>query len=285
VRLTIFGVVALFASLALGACDDDSPDLSVTTTYTVSFDLEATDGPLGALQFDVEYLGGGRAGWLGAGGGAACRWIVQAAIHACNDKRGGNLTCAVVDTGGFTGPIRLLECEFQAIDDALTTDDFAVDVTDASTPHLAPIDAEVRVSSVVARPQSTTTTTNPNDPPEEYDVVFAVPYDSPMIGALQLEITHDGVVGGWIGSGALVDCRWLVPGELQACNENSNQLLTCAIGSLNGFRGPLPILECGFATYESVVETSDFRVDVTDASSPDLFMLGVDVQVDSVTPR
>jgi len=167
VRLTIVGVVALFASLALGACDDDSPDLSVTTTYTVSFDLEATDGLLGALQFDVTYRGGGRAGWLGAGGGVACRWIVQAAIHVCNNKRNGNMTCAVVDTGGLSGPTRLLECEFQAVDDALTVDDFDVDVTDASTVHLAPMEAEVRVSSVLARPESTTTTTNPNDAPDE----------------------------------------------------------------------------------------------------------------------
>ena len=285
-RHSALRLVALVAAVALGACDSDSPDVATpTTTYTVSFDLEATEEPLGALQFDVEYRGSGDAGWVGAGRGAACRFIIQAAIHACNDKRGGKLTCAAVDTGGFTGPTPLLECEFRAADDALTVDDFAVEVTDASTPNLVPVDAEVRVSAVVARPETTTTTTNPDDPPAAYDVVFAVPYESSMIGALQLDITHDGVVGGWIGTAADVDCRWLVPADLAGCNEKSNRLLTCAVVSTAGFRGPQPILECGFATYEAVVDTSDFRVYVTDASSPDLLQIEVDVQVDSVTLR
>lgn len=175
VRFTVVGVLALLSSLGLGACDDDDPDLSLGTTYAVSFDLEATNEPLGALQFDVEYRGSGRAGWLGAGGGAACRWIIPAAIHACNNKGNGNMTCAVVDTGGFTGPTRLLECAFRAADDALTVDDFDVDVTDASTPNLVAIEAAVRVSSVVARPGSTATTTTANDTSNEDDVVFPVP--------------------------------------------------------------------------------------------------------------
>jgi hypothetical protein len=281
--------LALVAALTIGACDSDSPDVAApTTTYTVSFDLEATDGPLGALQFDVAYRGGGDAGWVGAGGGAACRWIVQAAIHMCNNKRGGKLTCAVVDTGGFTGPIPLLECELVSTNDALTADDFEIEVTDASTPNLEPVDAGVTVSSVVAIPDPTTTTTNPDNPPDEYDVVLAIPEDEISIrpiGALQFDITHEGVVGGWVGSGGDVDCRWLVSADVSGCNEKSNRLLTCAVVSTAGFRGPRPILECGFATYEGVVDTSDFSVVVVDASAPDLFPLDVEVQVDSVTLR
>lgn len=287
-RRSILSRFVVVAALAVAACDSDSPDVTgPTTTYTVSFDLGPTDGPLGALQFDVEYRGGSPAGWVGAGGAAACRWSVQAAIHACNDKRGGILTCAVVDTGGFTGPTPLLECEFQSSDDALTVGDFAVEVTDASTPNLDPVDAEVRVSAVVARPETTTTTTNPDDPPDEYDVVFAIP-EMPSIrpiGALQFDITHEGVVGGWSGSGGDVDCRWLVSADVSACNEKSNRLLTCAVVSTSGFRGARPILECGFATYEGVVDTSDFSIVVIDASAPDLFPLDVEVQVDSVTLR
>lgn len=105
--------ILYLAAVALGGCDNDSADFSApTTTHTVSIDLEATEGPLGALQFDDEYYGEGEARWVGAGGGAACRWIVQAAIHACNahDDR---LTCAVVDIGGFTGPIPLVACEVE----------------------------------------------------------------------------------------------------------------------------------------------------------------------------
>lgn len=184
------------AAVAFGACDGDSPDVTApTTTYTVSFDLEATQGPLGALQFDVEYRGGGPGGWVGAGGGASCRWIVQAAIHACNDNRGGDLTCAVVDTGGFTGPIPLLECVFVSRDDSVTPEDFDVTVTDASSPNLEPMDATVSVSSVVARPESTTTTTNPGDPPDEYDVVFAIP----SVNGLYARGTAKSRSGGSVG--------------------------------------------------------------------------------------
>lgn len=288
-RHALVRFVVLFTVLAITACDDDSPDFSgPTTTYTVSFDLEATAGPLGALQFDVEYRGGGKGGWVGAGGGAACRWIVQAAIHACNDKRGGDLTCAVVDTGGFTGPIPLLECEFRAQDDRLTVDDFDVDVTDASSPNLEPMAAQVVVSSVVAAPDSTTTTTNPDDPPEEYDVVFEIGDDrDPItITALELSISHEGVVGGWIGSGYDVDCRWLIEADTRICNEASNRELNCAVFSSSGFGGLQPILACGFATYEEVVETSDFSGRVFDISTLDGVVPDyVRVSVLSVTAR
>ena len=218
-RRSTFSRFVVVAALAVAACDSDSPDVTApTTTYTVSFDLGPTDGPLGALQFDVEYRGGGGRGWVGAGGGAACRWIVQAAIHACNDKRGGTLTCAVVDTGGFTGPIPLLECEIVSTNDALTADDFEIEVTDASTPYLEPVDAAVTVSSVVVSPGPTTTTTNPDEPPSEYDVVFALGGDDyPFLFARSSwTSTHEGVVGGWIGNGADVDCRWLVPADVRS---------------------------------------------------------------------
>jgi hypothetical protein len=253
----------------------------------VSFDLGPTDEPLGALQFDVEYRGGGEAEWLGAGGGAACRWIVQAAIHACNDKRGGTLTCAVVDTGGFTGPIPLLECEIVSTNDALTTDDFEIEVTDASTPYLEPVDAAVTVSSVVVSPGPTTTTTNPDEPPSEYDVVFAFGGDDYpfLFTLLQLELTHEGVVGGWIGNGADVDCRWLVPADDSVCNEVTNRQTTCIASAVDPITAVGPILECGFATYESIVETSDFSAHAADVDTPYGTPDWLHVEVRSVTPR
>jgi hypothetical protein len=279
--------MSVAAAALSAACDDDSSHLVATTTaYTVSFDLQATSGPVGALQFDVEYRGGSsHAGWVGAGHGVACRWFVQAAIHACNAKRDSLITCAVVDTGGFAGPTPLLECEFAAAGDEVSVRDFEVRVTDASTPDLQPIEAEVSVSAVVPGPDAATTTTDPADPPDEYDVVFEIPYDSPEIGSLRLDITHEGIVGGWVGSGLFVGCAWLVVGEVGACYESSNQLLTCTIGSSTGFSGPLSILECAFATYETIVEASDFRVRVVDASSPEQLELDVVVQVESVTLR
>lgn len=127
------------------ATDDDAR----ATEYGVRFDLGPTQGPLGALQFDVKYHGGS-GGWLGAGGGAACTWLVSAAIHACNDKRGGDLTCAIVDTSGISGPAALMECSFKSRN-SVAASDFSVNVTDASTPSLEPADARVLVSGVYAR--------------------------------------------------------------------------------------------------------------------------------------
>jgi len=127
------------------ATDDDAR----ATEYGVRFDLGPTQGPLGALQFDVKYHGGS-GGWLGAGGGAACTWLVSAAIHACNDKRGGDLTCAIVDTSGISGPAGLMECSFKSRN-SVAASDFSANVTDASTPGLEPADARVVVSGVYAR--------------------------------------------------------------------------------------------------------------------------------------
>lgn len=127
------------------ATDDDNR----ATEYGVRFDLAATQGPLGALQFDINYTGGS-GGWLGAGGGAGCTWLVPAAIKACNDKRGGDLTCALVDTNGIAGPATILECIFKSRN-SVAAGDFSVRVTDASTPDLQPADARVVVSGVYAR--------------------------------------------------------------------------------------------------------------------------------------
>ena len=127
------------------ATDDDAR----ATEYGVRFDLAPTAGPLGALQFDINYTGGS-GGWLGAGGGAGCTWLVSAAIHACNDKRGGDLTCALVDTNGISGPASLLECTFKSRN-SVAAGDFSVRVTDASTPDLQPADARVSVAGVYAR--------------------------------------------------------------------------------------------------------------------------------------
>jgi hypothetical protein len=129
--------------------NDPTDDDASATEYGVRFDLASTSAPLGALQFDVDYHGGS-GGWLGAGGGADCRWLIQAALHACNDKRGGSLTCALVDTNGFAGPTALMECSFKSRN-SVAAGDFAVRVTDASDPALNPADARVIVSGVYAR--------------------------------------------------------------------------------------------------------------------------------------
>lgn len=119
------------------------------TKYTIRFDLKETAGPVGALQIEVDYTGGSGA-WLGAKGNVDCRWMVAAALHACNDKGRSRLTCAVVDQTGFTGPTALMECTFKS-KNAVTAGDFRVDVVDSSGVDLEPIEARVVVAGVYAR--------------------------------------------------------------------------------------------------------------------------------------
>jgi hypothetical protein len=119
------------------------------TKYAIRFDLTQTAGPVGALQIEIDYTGGSGA-WLGAKGGVDCRWMVAAALHACNDKGRSRLTCAVVDQTGFTGPTALMECTFKS-KNAVSAGDFRVDVVDSSGVDLAPIEARVVVAGVYAR--------------------------------------------------------------------------------------------------------------------------------------
>jgi hypothetical protein len=129
--------------------NDPTDDDARATEYGIRFDLAAASGPVGALQVEIDYNGGG-GGWLGAGGTVACRWMVSASLHACNDNRGGNLKCAVVDTTGFAAPTALMECSFKSRN-AVSAGDFSVNVVDASGPDLAPVDARVVVAGVYAR--------------------------------------------------------------------------------------------------------------------------------------
>ncbi len=119
------------------------------TEYAIRFDLAATQGPVGALQVEIDYRGGSGA-WLGAKGGVACRWMVAASLHACNDKGRSSLACAVVDSTGFTGPTPLMECSFKS-KNAVSAGDFRVDVVDSSGVDFAPIEARVVVAGVYAR--------------------------------------------------------------------------------------------------------------------------------------
>jgi hypothetical protein len=90
------------------------------------------------------------------------------------------------------------------------------------------------------------------------------------IGALQLEILHDGAGGGWLGNGVDVDCQWLVGADITGCNEQSNRVLVCAAVKTSGFSPGPDILECGFASADPIVEPSDFTIAVVDASEPDM---------------
>jgi hypothetical protein len=142
----------LAVTVYVSAIDEEEP--STTTTipppplpfaFDVRIDLESSDRPIGALQFDAVYGGGAAVRWR------SCDWLLDTELQACNTRRGGFLTCAAVDTGGFRGPAALLRCEVGA-DAAISPTDFVTSVTDASDLSLVPIDVSVQVSDVTLRP-------------------------------------------------------------------------------------------------------------------------------------
>ena len=83
-------------------------------------------------------------------------------------------------------------------------------------------------------------------------------------GALQLEITHLGRSGGFIGRGDKIDCVSLVE-AIVASNYVGERVAKVGLISLAGIRTPVAIMRCGFRTRENLGPPS-FAIDVTDAS-------------------
>lgn len=106
----------------------------------------------------------------------------------------------------------------------------------------------------------------PDEAASTYTVEFYVESVS-RFGALQLEITHLGNSGGFIGRGDRVDCVVLVE-AIVAANFVGERVAKVGLISLRGVPTPSPILRCGFRTDEELVP-ADFLVEVTDASDTD----------------
>ena len=113
--------------------------------FDVTIGITSASGTLGAVQFDASYNGSG--GWKGVGGGAYCRFAVDTGLKTCNDKGGGELSCAFVDVDGFPTPTDLVTCRLRAIGD-VNVDLFDVRAADASMPDLTPAFADVAVTNL-----------------------------------------------------------------------------------------------------------------------------------------
>jgi hypothetical protein len=100
-----------------------------------------------------------------------------------------------------------------------------------------------------------------------YTIEFQVAQSSvPRIGALQLEVTHLGSSGGFVGRGQDIDCVALVDG-LVASNYLGERTAKIGIINLQGIPVPAPVMRCGFRTREPLSPAS-FMVQVVDASTP-----------------
>jgi hypothetical protein len=81
---------------------------------------------------------------------------------------------------------------------------------------------------------------------------------------LQIDITHLGRNGGFVGRGDKIDCVATVD-ALAAANYKGERVASVGLISIPGIRTPARILRCGFRTRENLSPNS-FQVDVTDAS-------------------
>jgi hypothetical protein len=108
--------------------------------------------------------------------------------------------------------------------------------------------------------------TNPGGgpcPEREYAIDFHVQTPG-RFGALQLDITHLGDSGGFVGREDKVDCVPLVE-AIVASNYLGERVVKIGLISLQGINTPAAVMRCGFRTRENL-EPSDFEIEVTDAA-------------------
>jgi hypothetical protein len=114
-------------------------------TKTIGFEL-VEPSAVGALQFDVGYVGEGR--FVGDADAVACETKVgEGALSAYNhivDQK--QVRVALVSVKGFTGPVRVTQCQFQG---EAKAGDFTVTVKDSSSPDLAEITPPPTVKVVI----------------------------------------------------------------------------------------------------------------------------------------
>jgi len=120
---------------------------AVAGPATITFGVTSRSGRLGAVQFDARAAG---ISWAGAGKSVACRNISGAAMHACNDKGGGLLTCAVIDPKGFGSPTNLVSCDLESAG-GVDASAFSIKVIDASDAKANAASVTVGVTNLTGR--------------------------------------------------------------------------------------------------------------------------------------
>ncbi|HXC50911.1 MAG TPA: hypothetical protein VN634_08510 [Candidatus Limnocylindrales bacterium] len=241
------------------ADDTNAPVYTVTVAVT-------SDANLGALQLEVRHRGDS-GGFVADGDRARCQAEVTA-IMAANVLGHGSLKVGLVSLAGFRTPATIVHCSFRTYE-VISTQSFDVDVTDASDPNgdaVRPVPTAV-VSSVVSGDDHDPDYDDSCDPSwRAYTLEISVNQSSaPRIGALQLEVTHLGDSGCFIGRGDQIDCVALVD-ALVAANYPGERTAKIGMISLDGIPTPAAVIRCGFRTSESLSPAS-FLVEVMDAST------------------
>jgi hypothetical protein len=167
VRHFLVSVVVLPAVVVLSGCAgcDGSGDVAVTGSgspssatdaealrYAVTASVVSSSGSLGALQYEIRYLGGDGV-FVGAAGAVECESAAQAQLASFNNAGDGFLKAALVDLKGFATPSPISVCQF-ATPGSLSAGDFSISIVDASPPGLEDLDTfpAMEITSVARVP-------------------------------------------------------------------------------------------------------------------------------------
>jgi cysteine-rich repeat protein len=105
-----------------------------------------TAGTLGALKYEVDFTAA-PGQFAGSGLTVACTNLLAASSNFFEDETNEILRHSIISLGGFTTPADLANCSFTATGTP-EPGQFAITVTDASTPDLQPASPTVTVSSI-----------------------------------------------------------------------------------------------------------------------------------------
>jgi cysteine-rich repeat protein len=106
---------------------------------------------------------------------------------------------------------------------------------------------------------------------------------SANLGALTYEIDYSAVDGDFLGNQAGVKCTSLVSGSLFSFFDNPvKRTVKESVINTNGFRAPLSVAQCLFATNEADLSPGAFAISVLSSSTPDFEDVPSTVAVTSI---
>jgi len=259
--------VALLSSSALAAPRDCSLVLHLDDAV-----------PLGSLQMTVDYSSASGFFGLNLQDKVDCTNDVLTAAGLFNDNTSAEtLTASFISIDGFSGPATVAHCLFVNDTGTLSTNDFAVTVTDAAAPDGSLLDPLPKVSARLpdCDPTNTSTTTTSTTvtttepPPLVCELTLQVT-STAKITSLDWRLGYQSAPGEFAGSGGKVSCTNLRPGSLASFNDVENQrTVRGGIISLNGFDTPADIARCRFLPTSDAPVAADFTMSVIQATDAD----------------
>ncbi|HYB97933.1 MAG TPA: hypothetical protein VEC57_02255 [Candidatus Limnocylindrales bacterium] len=120
-----------------GSFDDSDGDDQGAPAYEVTASVVDAVGLVGALQFEIRYLGES-GGWAGRGASVICE-ALTAGLAATNYPGARSVKVGLVSLDGIPTPSAVVRCVFRSRD-VLDEDSFEVEVADASDVETMPLE-------------------------------------------------------------------------------------------------------------------------------------------------